>query len=159
MAKHLFHYSTQLYDHVQQCFKNLFETKLQFLSFSKKCPKSNLDTTFRDKKTADSPTYSRQNFHVTLQIGETNVFGWKSERNWNLVSFPKSIVYLKMFFARFLRARPLIVAHASTVKTLFSSFARFFKLLDHKILRFPSFFHSEIGQCRQLGEKVYLLIN
>ena len=44
------------------------------------------------KKTAATPSFYKQNFCTTPYIGETNTFGLKGERNWNLVSFRKMIV-------------------------------------------------------------------
>ena len=44
------------------------------------------------KKTAATPTFCKQNFCLACYVGETNDFGRKSERNWSLVSFQKSIV-------------------------------------------------------------------
>jgi hypothetical protein len=48
-----------------------------FHLLSKECLKSNLDTTFNDKKTAATPTFCRQNFRLTLHIGETNILDKK----------------------------------------------------------------------------------
>jgi hypothetical protein len=63
--------------HVYKCkilTINFGKPNSTFHLLSKECPKSNLETTFINKKTAATPTFCKLNYRKTLHIGKKKCF-------------------------------------------------------------------------------------